>query len=167
MAVRTRNGIKLLLVAAIAVTVLGWDTPVMADIHKARMKRTMRTLLQSEMKGSSNTDFSGLWTGTFQLLRTSCSGLPSQLSFRHSIFLSGNRVRIATSHDGTLTGTSRDKGRRIETTRQSVSGGVLVTVGVGYTNLRGNVAAAALAVELRSSSRSCAAIYGAIATRRI
>lgn len=167
MAFRMNNGIKLLLAMAIATSALGWGTPAMADSNKGRMKRTIRALIHPEMKGRSNTDFSGLWTGTFRLQNTNCGIFSNQFSFRHATFLSGNRVRIVTSHNGTLMGTSRDKGRRIETTRQSVSGGVLTTVGVGYTNLRGNVATAVLAVELRNSSRACAAIYAATATRQV
>jgi hypothetical protein len=161
------NGIKLLLAIAIATSALGWGTPVMADSHKGRMKRTMRALLQPEMKGRSNTDFSGLWTGTFQLQNTNCGIFSNQFSFRHATFLSGNRVRIVTSHNGTLMGTSRDKGRRIEAGAQFVSGGVVTSVIVAYGSLRGNTATAAYLLELRAPSRVCAALYRAAATRRI
>jgi len=167
MAFRMNNRIKLLLAMAIVTSALGWGTPVMADSRKGRMKRTMRALLQPELKGRSNTDFSGLWTGTFQLLSANCGGFPNLLSFRHAIFLSGNRVRIVTSHDGTLMGTSRDKGRRIEAGRQFISSGAPTTIGVAYGNLRGNQATAVLGAEVRAPSRVCAALYRAAATRRI
>jgi hypothetical protein len=128
-------------------------------VSRGQIKRAVRALSRVEALGSSNTDFRGGWAGTFQMLNATCNGFPSQVPFRHAISLSGNRVRVVTSHDGTLFGQSRDKGRRIEVARQYVSRGVLATVGVGYASLRRNSATAALAVDLRKGSQVCSAIY--------
>ena len=132
---------------------------------KGQIKRQVRALVRGEVKNRSNTNFPGGWRGTFQLNASSCPGLPIQVPFTHVVFLAGNRARIVTSHDGTLFGTSRDKGRRLEVARQYTVNGVLITVGVGYARLQGNVAASALAVEIRGRSQICRAVYTATARR--
>ena len=154
--------------AAIASAVGLVSPDALADRHVSRgqIKRAVRALSRVEALTSSKTDFRGGWAGTFQILSSTCGGFPSQVPFRHAISLTGNRVRVVTSHDGTLFGQSRDKGRRIEVARQYVSRGVLATVGVGYANLRGNNATAALAVDFRKGAQVCAAIYRTTSANR-
>jgi len=164
------NKRKFLAVTLASITsVVGLVIPeALAERHVSRgqIKRAVRSLSRVEALGSSNTDFRGGWAGTFQILSSTCGRFPNQIPFRHAISLAGNRVQIVTSHDGTLFGQSRDKGRRIEVARQYVSRGVLTTVGVGYASLRGNNATAALAVDLRKGAQVCAAIYRTTSANR-
>jgi|LakMenEpi03Aug12_release.lakeMendotaPanAssembly.Ray.scaffolds.fasta_scaffold273709_2 hypothetical protein len=76
---------------------------------------------------TASTNFSGGWHGVLVLVRSSCSGFPSSFGFRHIATLNGNRVVLRTTHDGTLLGMTRDKGRRLEVVRQYKNNGALIS----------------------------------------
>jgi hypothetical protein len=157
---------KLVMAVAIACTVAA--NSASADIqspNRGRIKRELRQLARVETKSRSNTNFGGGWTGTFQLARTNCSRLPQQIRFQHVITISGNRVRIVTNHDNTFQGTSRDKGRRLETVRQYNQNGGLVTLAIVYSSLKGDSARVGFAIDLRFPAGSCQAVYQGLSNR--
>jgi len=85
--------------------------------------------------------------------------------FRHVVSLSGNNVRLVSSHNGTLSGITRDKGRRLEATRQYTVNGVLVSVAVVYANLKSNSVNIGVGFDLRTNTQTCTATYGGTGIR--
>lgn len=146
-------------------TVLMADVVAEQSISRREIGREVRALAAVRSKGGANTRFPGSWSGRFGLVRSTCSGFPASLSFRHAISMSGNRVRIVTSHDGSLLGISRDKGRRLEAVRQYQQNGVTVSVAVIYGGLSNNTATVGLGVDLRRGNNVCQASYRATAFR--
>jgi len=122
-----------------------------------------RALRSPAAKG---TNFSGRWGGRYTLIENSCPGAVPSFRFRHLIAMAGNRVRIDTSHDGTLFGTSRDKGRRLETGRSYIhQGGLNVIAAVVYGNLRGSSATTILVADLSTNDFRCRVFYGGTSFR--
>lgn len=117
---------------------------------------------QDTVMSRAKASFVGGWHGALLVQFNTCPvNAPRSIPFRHTLSLNGNRATLRTSHDGTLTGTSRDKGRRIETSRRMLlSNGVQASVGVVYQNLRGNVTGIGYAIEYKFGSSSCRIGYG-------
>ena len=103
--------------------------------------------------------FSGGWHGSLILARSTCSGFAPNFLFRHVTSVAGNRVTLRTTHDGTLFGITRDKGRRLEGTRRYNRNNVQVTANVVYLNATDTAVDIGLGVELRNSRGVCSAIY--------
>lgn len=116
---------------------------------------------------ASNVDYSGLWAGRFVLIRSNCTGFSPSFLFRHGVQLAGNQVFMQTSHDGGMSGRTRDNGRRLEAGTQYVAkGGTFVRAALAYGNYSGSSTGAGLAVEVTTSRGKCLAAYGATAIRQ-
>lgn len=117
---------------------------------------------------ASRAPFDGGWNGRLVLRGSSCpNAFQSSFLFRHIIGTnSRGAVRIETSSDGTLSGRSRDKGRRLEVSRgYRTSNGLNVGVAIQYSNLRRNVADLRYAVSVSQGNTRCEATYSANSIR--
>lgn len=74
----------------------------------ARDKRMSRIVLRA------GPNFSGRWAGRYVLGSRNCDAPFSSFLFRHIFSQSGGRATLQTTHDGTFSMQSRDKGRRFE-----------------------------------------------------
>jgi hypothetical protein len=136
-----------------------------ADKGLNLVKREAVSLASGHSKGdvigrkTTTTNFSGGWHGALVLVRSSCAGFRSSFGFRHIASLNGNRVVLRTSHDGTLLGMTRDKGRRLEAVRQYTNNGALITTAVVYGALNANSVRIGMSVTVNSRFGQCTAAY--------
>ena len=133
--------------------------------HSLRFQKNKFRISKRFIKASSP-NYTGGWHGRFIQKRDDCGVLSSSFLFRHIIqYGRSNAVRIATSHDGTLYGISRNKGKRLEVSRSYNSNNVLVTVALVYDNLRNGVASVGLGIVLSTSQGRCLGGFGATSIR--
>ena len=113
----------------------------------------------------SSPNYSARWAGKYIRVNTTCSTIPTSFLFRHILFQSGAAASLQTSHDGNFSGTSRDKGRRIEFSKQTTyPNGVTCGIAVVYKNLSNNGQVSGNGYAF-SCSNGCKAVYGANSIR--
>jgi|GEM_PF-3212824 len=107
-------------------------------------------------------NFSGRWAGRYVLASDNCgrSNVQSFL-FRHVLVQNGGAASLATSHDGSFSGGSRDRGRRLEFAKSATSN---CSVAVVYKNLSNNQRVSGTGYAV-SCTNGCVAAFGANAIR--
>lgn len=131
-----------------------------SSLRRAFVEARAASLDGKKVRKSASTNFSGGWHGALVLARASCPGFSSSFGFRHIASLSGNRVVLRTTHDGTLTGMTRDKGRRLEAGRQYFVNGARFTSVVVYGALNSNSVRIGMSISISKGGRTCSAVYG-------
>ncbi len=146
----------------------------MADTDRA-MKEAKRALRIELMRASGRfgtqaafvrqaggPNFSGRWAGRYVKVGDNCGRANIQsFLFRHILNQNGGSAALATSHDGSFSGRSRDRGRRLEFTKPVTSN---CNAAVVYKNLSNNrrVSGTGYAV---ACSNGCVASFAANAIR--
>jgi hypothetical protein len=151
---------------AVAICATTSETVAAPDARSNVLRDSRRGVLQVARNVQDNSQlvhrkagFPGGWHGSLILARATCSGFAPNFLFRHVTSVAGNRVTLRTSHDGTLFGITRDKGRRLEATRRYNKNNVQVTANVVYLNATDTAVDIGLGVELRNARGVCSAIY--------
>jgi hypothetical protein len=142
------------------------------EIALKAAKRALREQSIKAMVRSGNTpvlgfqrrgpNFSGRWAGRYVLSSDNCRRANIQsFLFRHVLAQNGGSASLATSHDGSFSGTSRDRGRRLEFTKRATSN---CDVAVVYKNLANNQQVSGTGYAV-ACTNGCVAAYGANAIK--
>ena len=84
-------------------------------------------------------NFSGFWGGRYIKVSETCATTISSFQFRHALNQAGAGAALVTNHDGSFSGRSRDRGRRLEFAK-SIRGrnGLQCAIAVIYKDLAKN-----------------------------
>jgi len=104
----------------------------------SRNATSRAALNKTKRLAAKSPDYTGFWAGRFVPAGSTCTGRVDSFLFRHSLYQQGGSALLSTSHDGTFSGQSRDKGRRIEFGKTFSSRYGPLEVAVFYKNLSKN-----------------------------
>jgi len=118
---------------------------------------------RGRVSAKAGPNFSGLWGGRYIKVSETCSTPIASFNFRHGLNQAGASAFLATNHDGSFSGRSRDRGRRLEFTKTiRTRNGLQCGIGIVYKDLSKNKRSTATgyAVVCANGCRSAFGGYG-------